>query len=115
MFVGDALKLELDADGRAVALSCHKAYHKQIPLSPDEARRYRAVFGALEFDTVFTPFECATGVPKAAVMELLDRMVAGGGSTRPVPIPALVPEAELVPAMGPALAMAGSGRGRAGA
>ncbi len=90
VFVGDALKLDLDPSGRAVALSCHKAYHKQIPLSPDEARHYRAVFEAIDFDTVFTPFECAIGVPKPAVLELLDRMIVGGGSTRPVPIPALV-------------------------
>ncbi len=99
VFVGDALKLDLDDAGRLQALSCHKAYHKQIPLSPNEARRYRRVFEALEFDTVFTPFECATGVPKAAVLELLDRMVEGGASTRPVPIPVLLPTAaQQVPA-----------------
>ena len=90
VFVGDALKLELDPDGRALGLSCHKAYHKQIPLSPDEARRYRRVFEALDFDSVFTPFEYATGVPKRAVLELLDRMIDGPASTRPVAIPALV-------------------------
>ncbi len=93
VFVGDALKLDLDDAGRLQALSCHKAYHKQIPLSPNEARRYRTVFEPLQFDTVFTPFECATGVPKAAVLELLDRMVDGGASTRPVPIPVLLPSA----------------------
>ncbi len=91
VFVGDALKLDLDDDGRVRALSCHKAFHKQIPLSPNEARRYRAVFEGIDFDTVFTPFECAVGVPKAAVLELLDRMVDGGASTRPVPIPVLMP------------------------
>ena len=91
VFVGDALKLDLDENGRVKALSCHKAFHKQIPLSPDEARRYRAVFEQLDFDTVFTPFECAVGVPRAAVLELLDRMVDGGASTRPVPIPSLLP------------------------
>ncbi len=99
VFVGDALKLDLDDAGQLQALSCHKAYHKQIPLSPNEARRYRRVFEPLEFDTVFTPFECATGVPKVAVLELLDRMVDGGASTRPVPIPALLPAAgQQVPA-----------------
>ena len=97
VFVGDALKLDLDEAGRLVALSCHKAYHKQIPLSPDEARRYRAVFEDLDFDIVFTPFECAVGVPKAAVLELLDRMIDGGASTRPVPIPILM-SADTVPA-----------------
>ena len=95
VFVGDALKLDLDAAGQVAALSCHKAYHKQIPLSPDEARRYRAVFAGLEFDTVFTPFECATGVPRSAVLELLDLMVGGAASTRPVPVKTLGPR--LVP------------------
>ncbi len=98
VFVGDALKLDLDDDGRVKALSTHKAFHKQIPLSPNEARRYRAVFERLEFDTVFTPFECAVGVPKAAVLELLDRMIDGGASTQPVPIPVLLPRPEHAPA-----------------
>ena len=89
VFVGDALKLDFGADGRLAALSCHKAYHKQIPLSPNEARRYRAVFEALEFDTVFTPFDFARDVPKAAVLALLDRMIERPGSTRPVPVPVL--------------------------
>ena len=92
VFVGDALKLDFDASGRLSALSCHKAYHKQIPLSPDEARRYHDVFASIEFDTVFTPFDHATDVPKAAVLELLDRMIAGPGSTRPVSIPVLTHE-----------------------
>lgn len=90
VFVGDALKLDFDANGRLSALSCHKAYHKQIPLSPDEARRYRQVFESLDFDMVFTPFDYASDVPKEAVLELFDRMISGPGSTRPVAIPALI-------------------------
>ena len=89
VFVGDALKLDFGADGRLAALSCHKAYHKQIPLSPNEARRYRAVFETLDFDTVFTPFDFARDVPKAAVLALLDRMIQRPGSTRPVAVPLL--------------------------
>ncbi len=89
VFVGDALKLDFDARGRLGALSTHKAYHKQIPLSPHEARCYRRVFAALDFDTVFTPFDHATGVDKAAVLALFDRMVDGAASTAPVPLPVL--------------------------
>ncbi len=92
VFVGDALKLDFGADGGLAALSCHKAFHKQIPLSPDEARRYRRVFEGLDFDTVFTPFDHATGVPKAAVLELFDRMIDGPANTRPVALPLLVSE-----------------------
>ncbi len=91
VFVGDALKLDLDADGALVAISCHKAYHKAIPLSPDEARHYRAVFAALDFDTVFTPFEFARNVPKDAVLALFERMVSLNGSTTPVPVKELLP------------------------
>ena len=90
LFVGDALKLDLDTDGRLVALSCHKAYHKAIPLSPDEARHYRDVFATLAFDAVFTPFEFACHVPKRAVLALFDRMIAGRGSTSAVPVSELL-------------------------
>ena len=90
VFVGAALKLDLDEAGGLVALSCPKAYHKAIPLSPDEARHYHAVFSALDFDTVYTPFERASGVPKTAVLHLFDRMIAGGGSTTAVPVAELL-------------------------
>ena len=49
VFAGDALKIDFDPDGSAARISCHKAYHKQIPLSRDEARRYRQVFETLDF------------------------------------------------------------------
>ncbi len=86
VFAGDALKIDFGADGRPTGLSCHKAYHKQIPLSPDEARRYRAVFERLDFTSVFTPFEYATGIDTAQALALLDA-VAERPSTRPMALP----------------------------
>lgn len=83
VFAGDALKVDFSASGQPGALSCHKAYHKQIPLSPDEARRYREVFETLAFDTVFTPFEHARGIDTQAAVRLLD-MVIENPSTKPV-------------------------------
>ena len=56
LFCGDALKIDCDAAGHAVALSAHKAYHKQIPLTRTEVQRYRDVFAALDFERAYTPF-----------------------------------------------------------
>ena len=86
LFAGDALKIDFDPDGAAARISTHKAYHKQIPLSRDEARRYRDVIGALDFDAVFTPFEYATNTGTGAAIALLDRVIAGPPFTTPIPI-----------------------------
>jgi len=86
VFAGDALKIDFDPDGTAARISCHKAYHKQIPLSRDEARRYRAVFEELDFTSVFTPFEYATDTSTKAALALLDKVIAGPPFTRPIPI-----------------------------
>ncbi len=84
VFCGDALKLDFDMDGRAARISCHKAYHKQIPLSRGEARRYRAVFERLDFTSVFTPFEYGTDVTTADALRLLDEVIAGPPFTHPI-------------------------------
>ena len=86
VFAGDALKIDFDPDGTAARISCHKAYHKQIPLSRDEARRYRAVFETLDFTSVFTPFEYATDTSTQAALTLLDAVIAGPPFTRPMAI-----------------------------
>ena len=77
LFAGDALKIDLDPSGRAAGISCHKAYHKQIPLTRDEARRYRDVISRLDFTSVYTPFECAPDVTTADAVALLDAVIAG--------------------------------------
>jgi hypothetical protein len=89
LFCGDCLKVDLDVEARPVALSCHKGFHYQIPLSHDEVRRYRAVFAELEFEHVFTPFEHASGVTRAHALGLFDRLLAGPPSTRPIPLEVL--------------------------
>ena len=81
------LKIDFGADGRSTGLSCHKAYHKQIPLSREEAKRYRAVFEKLDFTTVFTPFDFATDTSTAAALALFDAVIAGPPFTRPMAIP----------------------------
>ena len=84
LFCGDSLKVDLGPAGEAVALSAHKAFHAQIPLSHGELREYRAVIAPLEFDTVFTPFEGATGVTTGHVLRLVDRLLSGPPSAGPV-------------------------------
>lgn len=86
LFAGDALKVDFDADGTAAGLSTHKAYHKQIPLSRDEAMRYRDVISTLDFDQVFTPFEYAPNTTTADAVALLDQVIAGPPFTHPIPI-----------------------------
>ena len=86
VFSGDSLKIDFDSAGQACGLSCHKAYHKQIPLSRDEALHYRSVYARLDFTTVFTPFDMAADTDTRAALALLDRVIAGPPFTTPIAI-----------------------------
>ena len=77
LFCGDAFKFKLDEGGRATHVSTHKAYDAHIPLSHDDVRAYRAVFAGLDFDGVVTPWEAVPTGGKAAVLDLLDRLLEG--------------------------------------
>ncbi len=68
LFCGDAIKFEWDNEGLMMGLSCHKAFHKRIPLSHGEVRRYLDVIGALDFAQVFSTFEHGPGVTTADVV-----------------------------------------------
>jgi glyoxylase-like metal-dependent hydrolase (beta-lactamase superfamily II) len=85
LFVGDLLKVDLEGE-TPVGLSCHKAYHAQIPLSHAEIRQARALVERLEFDAVATPFEFAAPVSTKQVMALFDRQLAGQPIAGPVPL-----------------------------
>ena len=89
VFAGDSLKIDFDPDGSAQRISCHKAYHKQIPLSRDEARRYRAVYEQLDFTTVFTPFEYATNTSTKAALGAVGRGDRRAALHHPDPDPAM--------------------------
>ncbi|NOG72238.1 MBL fold metallo-hydrolase [Roseicella sp. DB1501] len=86
LFCGDAFKVDQAASGEALALSTHKAFHKDIPLTPGEVRKYRNVIGALEFDTVCTPFEHAPGITRDIALALLDDQLRGPPGVRHVPL-----------------------------
>ncbi len=75
LFAGDMFKIDQDA-GRSVAVSSHKAFHKNIPLTHAELSRYRAAIAHLDFDAVLTPFEYAPDVGKAAALASLDAALA---------------------------------------
>jgi hypothetical protein len=104
-FCGDALKIDFNGDGQVhedgadgpaddgstrtgtvTAISCHKGFHYQIPLSPDELRRYRDVFAKLPFTTALTPFEYAPGVTREHAVSLYELLLEGRAHTTPVPI-----------------------------
>ncbi len=88
LFCGDALKLDLDPDDprRAVGISTHKAFVRQVPLSPAELRRYREVFAALDFEQIWTPFEQGANVGRTHALELLDELLETGTHARPVAV-----------------------------
>lgn len=85
LFVGDLLKVDLDGD-RPVGLSCHKAYHAQIPLSHDEIREARALVERLDFEAVATPFEFAAPVTQKQVLALFDHHLGRQPLAGPVPL-----------------------------
>ena len=84
LFCGDSLKVDFAEDGTALALSAHKAFHAQIPLSHGELREYREVVAALEFGAVYTPFEGVTGVSTDHVVHLVDRLLSAPPDASPV-------------------------------
>ena len=90
LFCGDALKFELDpADPRrALTISAHKAFVRGIPLTPGELRRYREVFGTLDFVQTWTPFEQAANSGRREALALIDSMLA----TRPHAYPVRLEE-----------------------
>ena len=75
-FCGDMFKIDQDAAGRALTVSSHKAFHKDIPLTHRELGRYRQVIAALDFDAVLTPFEYAPEVGREVALRLLDEALA---------------------------------------
>ena len=82
LFCGDAFKVDQSPDGENLAISTHKAFHKSIPLSPGEVRRYRKVIAGLDFDTVCTPFEHAPGITRDIALAVLDDQLRGPPGVR---------------------------------
>ena len=76
LFCGDMFKVDQDASGRSAALSMHKAFHKNIPLTHAELRRYRDLVAALDFDSLCTPFEFAPNVGRRQALASLDAALA---------------------------------------
>ena len=86
LFCGDAFKVDQDAAGNSLAVSTHKAFHKDIPLSHQEVRRYRDVIAPLDFDTLCTPFEHAPGITTAMALALLEDQLAHRPGVRRVAV-----------------------------
>ena len=86
LFCGDMFKIDQDEAGRSTAISSHKAFHKDIPLTHGELRRYRDVIAPLDFDAVLTPFEYAPEVDREVALRVLDEQLARRPEVRRVPI-----------------------------
>lgn len=87
LFCGDALKFDLDERGETVGISCHKAFHKQIPLSRGEVEKYKQVIGALDFTQACTPFEHSRDTGSADAVALFDELLkAKQMTTKPIAI-----------------------------
>ena len=69
-------KIDQDAGGRSTAISSHKAFHKDIPLTHGELQRYRDTIAPLDFDAVLTPFEYAPEVDRAVALATLDEALS---------------------------------------
>lgn len=86
LFCGDMFKIDQDEAGRSTAISSHKAFHKDIPLTHGELQRYRDVIAPLEFDAVLTPFEYAPEVNRDVALRTLDDALARRPEVRRVPL-----------------------------
>ena len=86
LFCGDAFKVDQSPEGENLAISTHKAFHKSIPLSPAEVRRYREVIAPLDFDTICTPFEHAPGIGRDMALAVLDDQLRGPPGVRHIPL-----------------------------
>jgi glyoxylase-like metal-dependent hydrolase (beta-lactamase superfamily II) len=86
LFCGDMFKIDQDADGRSTAISSHKAFHKDIPLTHAELRKYREAIAPLEFDVVLTPFEYAPEVGREVALAALDDGLARAPGVRRLPL-----------------------------
>jgi hypothetical protein len=86
LFCGDAFKVDQNATGESLAVSMHKAFHKAIPLTPAEIRKYRAVIEPLDFDTVCTPFEHAPGIGRDVALAVLDDGLRSPLGVRHIPV-----------------------------
>ena len=84
LFCGDALKFETTEGGAMLGLSCHKAFHKRIPLSHEELRGYRRVIGSLDFTQAFSPFDHGPGVTTADAVRLYDTQLGRARTTTSV-------------------------------
>ncbi|HVF95367.1 MAG TPA: hypothetical protein VM900_13720, partial [Sphingomonas sp.] len=79
-------KIDQDANGRSTAISSHKAFHKDIPLTHAELRRYRDVIAPLAFDAVLTPFEFAPEVDSGVALAALDEGLARTPGVKRLPL-----------------------------
>ena len=87
LFCGDSLKVDLGPSrrGRSRCRRTRRSTRRSRCRTASCASTARSS-RALEFDTVFTPFEGATGITTDHVLRLVDRLLSGPPSAGPVPL-----------------------------
>ncbi|QNE32950.1 hypothetical protein F1C10_14155 [Sphingomonas sp. NBWT7] len=86
LFCGDMFKIDQDTDGRSQSISSHKAFHKDIPLTHAELRRYRDTIAPLSFDALLTPFEYAPDIGRDTALAALDEGLARAPGVKRLPL-----------------------------
>ena len=86
LFCGDMFKVDQDAGGHSTAISTHKAFHKNIPLTHAELRKYRDVIAPLPFDSLCTPFEFAPEIGRDFALSVLDDALSRPPAVKRIPI-----------------------------
>lgn len=83
-FLGDALKIEFDSYATPIALSCHKGFHYNIPLTHSELEHYKNVFERFAFEHVCTPFEFGKNIGQLETLGLIDHLLKATPHTNPI-------------------------------
>jgi glyoxylase-like metal-dependent hydrolase (beta-lactamase superfamily II) len=94
LLCGDMFKVDQDPIGRSEALSSHKAFHKNIPLTHRELRRYRDALAPLDFTSLCTPFEFAPDVGRDLALAAIDEALARPPGVRRYSLPRILEAAE---------------------
>jgi glyoxylase-like metal-dependent hydrolase (beta-lactamase superfamily II) len=87
LFCGDMFKVDQDGFGRSEAVSSHKAFHKNIPLTHRELKRYRKALAPLNFTSLCTPFEFAPDVGRDIALAAIDQALSRPPGVVRYPLP----------------------------
>lgn len=86
LFCGDMFKVDQDECEVSHAISTHKAFHKNIPLTHSELQKYRNVIAPLAFNSLCTPFEYAPEVNRKVALDVLNDALSRPPGVKRIPL-----------------------------